>query len=300
MRRVLQANPLESGSTPSGTMRVALCQRASTVGEIKPNLAQVLEDVAEHGPQADLVLFPELFLAGYTAGEAHHELALDLEGPELDEIAEAAREHETAIVVGGPRAGENGVTHNCAFVVTSEGERHAYDKVHLPTFDVFEEGLVFEPGARGLLVELGEVTLGVAICYDLFFPEITKDLARRGADVLATISAGPTTSTEYFETVLPARALETTSFVLYCNLVGTQGDVTLGGGSQAISPLGQRLVHAEEREEAVLSCELDLDDVPTARRKRPCLRDTRMFHDGPADDVEPWPTTREELEDAEG
>ncbi|PSG98281.1 hypothetical protein BRD56_01425 [Thermoplasmatales archaeon SW_10_69_26] len=279
-------------------MRVVLCQRASTVGEVKPNLAQALEDVAEHGPDADLVLFPELFLTGYTAGQRHRELALDLDGSVLDELARAAREQGTAILIGGPRQGEDG-THNSAFLLAPDGQRHAYDKVHLPTFDVFEEGLVFEPGNRGLIVDLGDVTLGIAICYDLFFPEITKDLAMRGADVLATISAGPTTSSDYFEAVLPARALETTSFVLYGNLVGTQGEITFGGGSQAISPLGETLIEPAGRDETVLTAELDLDHVDLARRKRPALRDTRMARGQPAKGQAPWPTTREELEDAD-
>ncbi|MDX1611978.1 MAG: carbon-nitrogen hydrolase family protein, partial [Candidatus Thermoplasmatota archaeon] len=157
-------------------------------------------------------------------------------------------------------------------------EALAYDKVHLPNFNVFEEGLYFGPGQRGLLCTLPDGTrMGLAICYDLFFPEITKDLALRGADVIATISASPVTSQPYFEAVLPARALETTSFVLYCNLVGVQDHLDFWGGSRALDPLGNLLVEAPAGEEAVVTCELDLDLVELARKKRPCLRDTRMF-----------------------
>jgi predicted amidohydrolase len=280
-------------------MKVALCQRAAEVGDVKANLARVLEDLDEVGPDHDLVLFPELFLAGYTAGDEHHELALDLDGPVLGEIAQAARRHEAAVVVGGPRQGEvRGTTHNSAFLATPEGEVRAYDKVHLPTFNVFEEGLVFTPGERGLLVELGDVTVGVAICYDLFFPEVTKDLALRGADVLATISASPVTSHPYFETVLPARALETTCPVLYCNLTGREGSITFAGGSRAYSPLGDTLLDAPNQAEDVASTTLDLDRVELARRKRPVLRDTRGFPWGTADGDEiPWPTTRGELDE---
>lgn len=257
-------------------MRVTLCQRAAEVGDVKGNLARVLEDVDEHGPGSDLVLFPELFLGGYDAGERHHEFALDVEGPELGELAEAARAHGTAVVVGGARSAElRGQVHNAAFVLTPDGQARAYDKVHLPTFGPFEEGMVFTPGERGLLVDVGEATVGVAICYDLFFPELTKDLALRGADAVAAISAGPVESSEYFEAVLPARALETTSFVLYCNLAGDQGELEFAGGSRVHSPLGGLAAEAPGREEATLSCRLDLADVAEARRKRPCLRDTR-------------------------
>lgn len=282
-------------------MQVALCQRASTVGEIKPNLAQAIEDLDEHGPENDLVLFPELFLAGYNAQDDHHELALAEGDPALEELSAKAVEHETTVIVGGPRRGEvRGLTHNSAFVFTPDGETDAYDKVHLPTFNVFQEGLFFAPGDRGLITELPDgTTLGVAICYDLFFPEITKDLALRGADVIATISASPVTSQPYFEAVLPARSLETTSFVLYCNLTGVQDHLTFWGSSRAYSPLGEQLVEAPQEEEAVVTCELDLDEVELARKKRPCLRDTRMFPWGQAEGEAPWPTSREALESAE-
>ncbi len=282
-------------------MRVALCQRGSVVGDVEANLETASADVEAHGSEADLVLFPELFLAGYNAQDAHHALAMDLDAKPLERLRLAAQDHGCTVIAGGPRRSDvRGVIHNSAFVIPYEGDIQAYDKVHLPTFNVFQEGLFFGPGDRGLITTLPDGTrLGVAICYDLFFPEITKDLALRGADVIATISASPVTSQAYFEAVLPARALETTSFVLYCNLVGVQDHLTFWGGSRAISPLGDLLVEAPAEEEAVVTCELDLADVELARKKRPVLRDTRMFPWGQADDVDVgWPTTRQALEDA--
>lgn len=260
-------------------MRVVLCQRASVVGNLEANLDQVLADLDEHGPQADLVLFPELFLAGYNARDRHHELALGPDAPALEALRAKAREHGSTVIVGGPRRGHiRGVTHNAAFVVPPKGDVLAYDKVHLPNFNVFEEGLYFGPGRRGLLFEMpGGTKVGVVICYDLFFPEITKELALRGADVLACISASPVTSQPYFEAVLPARALETTTFVLYCNLVGTQDHLSFWGGSRVHDPLGGLLAEGPVGEEGVITVDLDLDLVSLARKKRPVLRDTRMF-----------------------
>lgn len=283
-------------------MDVALCQRASTVGEVKPNLQTALEDLDQHAPSNDLVLFPELFLAGYNAQDKHHDLALDLEDPVIGELRAKALEHETNILIGAPREGDlEGTTHNSAFLIKSDDTVAVYDKVHLPTFNVFEEGLFFTPGERGLVTTLPDGTrIGVAICYDVFFPEITKDLALRGADVIATISAGPYQSRAYFETVLPARALETTSFVLYCNLTGVQDHLDFAGGSMIFSPLGETLAHAPTQEEATLTASLDMDKVPLARRKRPVLRDTRMFPWGRANDAPvPWPTTRQGLDQDE-
>ncbi len=282
-------------------MDVALCQRASTVGELKPNLSLALEDLDEHGPGNDLILFPELFLGGYNAQDKHHELAITRDDPAIMELRAKATQHDTNILIGAAREGHvTGTTHNSAFLIKSDDTVETYDKVHLPTFNVFEEGLHFTPGERGLLTTLPDGTrVGVAICYDLFFPEITKDLALQGADVIATISAGPYQSRTYFETVLPARALETTSFVLYCNLTGTQDHLSFAGGSMAYSPLGEKIAHAPTQKEATITTTLDLDQVPLARRKRPVLRDTRMFPWGRANDEPvPWPTNPQDLDEA--
>ena len=80
---------------------------------------------------------------------------------------------------------------------------------------------------------------------------------------------------KYFETLIPARAIENTVFMVYVNLVGTQEDLVFWGGSQVYDPLGNLLIKAPYFKESVVTCDLDLKCIKTARANRPVIRDIR-------------------------
>lgn len=257
----------------------ALAQARPVLGDVKANAARVV-DALRREAGADLVVFPELFLSGYAVRDGFSQLALDPGGAVVRELADACRATGKHLVVGAPvRSPARGVLHNSLLLVGPGGLVGRYDKAYLPTFSLFEEDHWFKEGgaAPTFDVTLGgeRVRLGLSICYDLFFPEVTKAQALQGADVLVCASASPTPSQAHFEAVFPARALETTSHLLYTNLVGSQDAAVFWGGAQAWSPLGRRVARAPDDEEHVLRVRVDLADVEEARRRRPVLRDTR-------------------------
>lgn len=260
------------------SFEVALVQARPALGDVKANAARVVETLRRE--TAELVVFPELFLSGYTLRDGFATTALDLDGPLVRELAAAAREAGKALAVGAPtRSRTRGVLHNSLLLFDQEGRVSTYDKVYLPTFSLFEEDHFFREGARLPVFDLtlgGEkVRLGLTICYDLFFPEVTKALALKGADVLVCASASPTPSRVHFESVFPARAVETTCHLLYTNLVGPQDAASFWGGAQAWSAKGGLVAKAPYDEEHALRVTVDLADVAEARRRRPVLRDTR-------------------------
>lgn len=257
---------------------VALVQARPVLGDVKANAARVIETLQRE--RADLVVFPELFLSGYAVRDGFSQLALGLDAPVVRELADACRASGKTLVTGAPtRAAQRGVLHNSLLLVTPDGKVQSYDKVYLPTFSLFEEDQFFKEGSRLPVFPLtlgGEkVTLGLTICYDLFFPEVTKTLAMKGADVILCASASPTPSRTFFESVFPARAVETTCHLLYTNLTGPQDAAIFWGGAQAWSPRGAKIAQAPYEEEHVLHVRCDMADVEEARRRRPALRDTR-------------------------
>jgi predicted amidohydrolase len=261
--------------------QAALVQARPALGDLKANAARVVEALRREAA-ADLVVFPELFLSGYAVKDGFAQLALDPAAPEgpVAEIARACRETGKHVVVGAPtQARARGLVHNSLLLIGPGGLAGRYDKVYLPTFSLFEEDLWFQEGASLPVFDAtlaGErVRLGLCICYDLFFPEVTKALARRGADVIVCASASPTPSRPHFEAVFPARALETTCHLLYANLAGPQDAAIFWGGAQAWSPKGAKLAQGPYDVEAVTHATLDMADVAEARRRRPVLRDTR-------------------------
>lgn len=257
---------------------VALVQARPVLGDLKANAARVVDALRRE--QADLVVFPELFLSGYAIRDGFGALALGLDDPIVRELADACRATGKTLVTGAPTHGKaRGIVHNSLLLVTPDGRVQTYDKVYLPTFSLFEEDHFFKEGHALPVfdVTLGgeKVRLGLTICYDLFFPEVTKTLAMKGADVIVCSSASPTPSRANFEAVFPARSLETTCHLLYTNLAGPQDAAIFWGGAQAWSPTGKMLAKAPYDEEHVLRVRVDLADVAEARRRRPTLRDTR-------------------------
>lgn len=256
----------------------ALVQARPALGDLKANAARVVDTLRRE--PAELIVYPELFLSGYAVRDGFSTLAVDAEHPIVRELAEACRATGKTLVVGAPTRGvQRGVLHNSLLLVTPDARVQTYDKVYLPTFSLFEEDHFFKEGARLAVFDVtlgGErLKLGLTICYDLFFPEVTKALALQGADVLVCASASPTPSRQNFEAVFPARALESTCHLLYTNLAGAQDAALFWGGAQAWSPRGNLVAKAPYDEEHTLRVPVDLADVAEARRRRPVLRDTR-------------------------
>ncbi len=199
----------------------------------------------------DLVMFPELFLSGYDLGDVHA-VSVDLDGPEVGMLREAARDRDTAIVIGAAERVADGVA-NSALCISRRGElAGVYRKTHL----FGAEAGSYVPGNELVTVEMEGRTVGLMICFDVEFPEVARTLALRGADVLVSISANPEVFQRDHEVFVPARALENGVPHLYVNRVGRQEDVSFGGTSMAIDPEGTVLTKAGPSDEELLYAEI--------------------------------------------
>lgn len=253
--------------------RLALHAATPKLGDVEANVAAVAKAVA--ATKDALVAFPELFLSGYNIGDDAQRLALTLDDDRLDPIRKAAKAAKSTVVAGGPRKIRAGVTSNAAFLIHPDGTTEAYDKRVLANYTTFQEGLFFQPGRTTPVFETRHGTVGLSICYDLFFPEFQRRQALAGADLLLNISASPTTSQRFFEALFPARAIENVCFVAYTNLAGPQDGIVFWGGAQAWTPRAHRLGRSEPMKPGKVDVELDWDDLAPAREFRPTLRDVR-------------------------
>jgi len=259
-------------------MHVLLAQLAPAAADTTRNLERLREVVL--GTEADLYVFPELFLSGYRVGDAVHSLALAPDGPELSALAHLARSRSAAIVVGAPvRHARLGEILNAAVLATPSGETVVQGKRFLPTYGPFEEGAVFTPESVSAPVPSGDHRLGLQICYDAFFPEVSRELALAGADLLVVVSAAPVTSRRLFDKVLPARAVENAIPVVYVNRVGVEDGIVFGGGSNAFDVRGEIVpgvgapTEPHRSDEATWTVSLDPTESARWRPFRPVLRD---------------------------
>jgi predicted amidohydrolase len=268
-------------------MHVLLAQLAPRRGDLEANLDRLTAVVRTH--PADLYVFPELFLFGYAPGDRVHRLALVAGDHAVVAMAALAKERHAGVLVGGPwRSDERpGEVHNAALLATSDGALQVQIKRYLPNFGPFEEATIYTPTDTSTPLTLGKHRLGVQICYDAYFPEVSRDLALRAAVLLAVLSAAPVTSKGLFEKVLPARAVENACPLVYVNRVGVEDGIVFGGGSRAWDSRGEPLpseslsLPGATPEERLDRVEIDLDEVARWRPFRPVLRDVHRDHPNP-------------------
>lgn len=256
-------------------MKLALVSARPKIGKKEENLKKMEDFIKKE--DADFYVFGELFLSGYRCKDELRDVAESIDGESIVYLSELAKEKDAYIIFGMPLKEKipKGLIRNAAIMIHPDGKVDAYRKWFLPTFGPFEEKIFFDEGEEIKVFDTRFGKIGILICYDLFFPEISRALALQGADVLFCISASPSTTRIYFEKILPARALENTVFVMYTNLVGTQEDLVFWGGSQAYDPLGNLIKRMDYFKEGILTLEIDISKIEEVRHLRPVLRDIR-------------------------
>ncbi len=256
-------------------MNTSIISMRPEIGKKKKNMKKMTEFI--HQNNSDLYVFGEMTLTGYPLKDDLYQLAEYLDGPSINNMKKVAEKTDSFIVFGLPLKDEKrkGVFYNGSVLIHPDGKVDAYHKWFLPTFGPFEEKIFFNEGEHLPVFSTSIGRIGLMICYDLFFPEIPRAYSFQGADIIICISAAPSVNRKYFESLLPARAIENTSFILYANIVGAQENLVFWGGSQVYDPLGDLMVKAPYFEESAISCDIDTNLVASARLNRPVIRDIR-------------------------
>ena len=228
-------------------MQALLAQVASEPGDTAANAERAVAALAAH-PDADLAVFPELFLGGYELTLLERS-ARPPDCPELAAIANAARAAATAVVIGFAERTVDGELANSVACIDRDGSlAGVYRKTQL--FGAEQD--VFRAGEELRLVRLAGVLVGPLICFDIEFPEPARQLAAAGAQLLVTASANMEPFAPDHELAARARALENRLPHLYANAVGTIGDLHLVGHSRSVDATGTVLAEAASDEETLL------------------------------------------------
>jgi NAD+ synthase (glutamine-hydrolysing) len=255
----------------AATVRIALAQIDTTVGDIAGNVAKIQEHIARARHQgAELVIFPELAVTGYPPEDLllrEHFLADARRA--VDRLA--AETTDIVALVGFPERAED--VYNAAAVL-AEGElRGIYRKSYLPNYGVFDEERYFQSGVRGATIEVGDVVVGLTICEDIWEPgPPLSDEALSGATVIVNLSASPYYAGKGLERerMIVQRARDSLAAVAFCNLVGGQDELVFDGHSLVVDHDGTVLARAHQFREELLVATLDPEGSRAGR-----LRDTR-------------------------
>ncbi len=256
----------------SESLSISIAQMNIVPGDPAANLrrlTQMVADAADRGAQ--LLVCPELWSTGYVLERAR-ELADEPGSGMFAELAGLARRHRIHIL-GSLLEREGAGVYNSAVCFTPEGELAGlYRKIHL--FGLLDEDVWLAPGREPLCLDLPWGPTGVAICYDLRFPELFRGYAVGGARLIVLPAEWPMARVAHWRTLLQARAIENQCVIVACNAAGQTGDLVLGGHSMIIDSWGGIL--AEGGAEAqLLGATVDLAQVDETRRRIPVFADRR-------------------------
>ena len=258
--------------------RIALAQISCRQGNKRENLETIKRNVARAKKEnARLVVFPELSLTGYVVRDQVYDLAERIPGPSTRAIERTAKANGMYIIFGMPEISEKtkATLHNAAVIAGPEGYIGKYRKMYLPTHSVFEEKRYFRPGYQASVYDTEIGKIGVIICYDIYFPEVTRLMRLDGAQLIVCISASPAVRRSYFETLTAARAIENTAFLAYVNLAGIEDGLQFWGGSRLLGPSGRIIAQAKYDKEDFTVAEVDYNDLRAVEAFVPTLRDLR-------------------------
>jgi omega-amidase len=217
-----------------------------------------------------LLVLPEMWSCGFSPAD------LGVFALETPLILEAWRERcrrYSMVMVGSMPEIDGARLFNTSYVVDVDGSVVArYRKMHL--FSPNDEAVRFTAGQKPVVCDTTVGRLGIMICYDLRFPELSRHLASAGAQILCVSALWPQVRVSHWNLLLRARALENQVFAVGCNGWGKDGALLYGGNSAVISPTGESLWVAGEGEKCG-GVGIDLTQIDAFRQAIPCWVDRR-------------------------
>jgi NAD+ synthase (glutamine-hydrolysing) len=246
-------------------MKIALCQVNPTLGNFSYNFKKIqtfYKKAIESG--ADLIVFPEMVVCGYPP----QDLIWDNKFVDACEqsIRELALMSKTPVIAGFIRKDGNRIFNSAA--LCKDGKIHfIYDKILLPTYDVFDETRYFTPGKKvGIIdVEVGDCSkkIGIMICEDLwdhnYKVKVSTELASAGAEILINLSASPYDERQQSlrEQLIKEKINEHLIPFVYCNLVGAQDELIFDGNSLAYNKSGELICSGKSFSEDLVIVDLN-------------------------------------------
>lgn len=263
------------------TVKLAVAQYGIGEGQgFEEAQTKALEYVQRAGEQkADLLVLPEMcnspFYPGFIGSAENLPSGLEtLPGPRMERMREAATDAGVITVAPMLEQGDDGSIFSSAAVLTDQGDLAGiYRRVHRDSGPHVQEQWL-DTGDEFPVFPTRIGTLGVMIGHDVHFPEQSRILSLRGADILCVAGAGYGRHEETWELELRAHTVAHGVFLGAANRTGTQGDVSFFGQSQIVDPRAQILAEVDESD-GIVTCECDLDEIREVRNLWQFFRDRR-------------------------
>lgn len=266
-------------------LTLALAQVDTCLGCVEANLEKHLSLAKEAAAcGADLLVFPELSLTGYGLQDLASAVALrpTRDDPVFRHLLDASQDLD--LVVGFVDEDRRNRFFIAAAYLAAGQVVHVHHKVYLPTYGLFDEGRFFAWGDSIRAFDTRFGRMGMLICEDFWHASPPYLLWLDGAEILLLTSASPgrglgaeaqLASARWVEHINQAYASLFTTFVIHTNRVGYEDGLNFWGGSTVFDPDGEAIVRGPYHQEALVTAEVDLDQLHRTRARLPLLRDER-------------------------
>jgi len=257
-------------------MKVAVAQVTSVIGNLEKNIKHHLRFCNEAiKNKAELIVFPELSLTGYSLKDLNFVISLELEKTGmLDELKQKSK--KISIVCGLVEEDDNFAIYNSG-VFISDGEiKFTHRKMYPPTYGLFEEFRYFSRGTECKAHDTKFGKIGLLVCEDMWHLSLPYTVTMDGAQIIVGIAASPTRLAVNYEKFKNyeinseqhrAYARILSSYFIFSNRVGFEDGINFWGGSEVVDPFGNVIVAAKLFEEDVIYAEVNSEEVRRARHQ---------------------------------
>lgn len=239
------------------TFKIAGVQMDVAIGEPKANLKRIVDAIDETTRNgAQLTVFPECAITGYCFDSLDEAMPFvqPIPGPAVEQLTEACRKTDTFTVVGMLEADGERMFNACV-LVGPQGLIGSYRKLHLPMLGIDQ---FTTPGDRQPVVwQAGPLCLGMNICYDGSFPELSRVMALDGAELIVLPTNWPPAADCFARYTMHTRAMENSVYYMSVNRVGTERGFRFIGLSMICDTDGHTLAEAPHEDEAILYAQID-------------------------------------------
>jgi len=253
-------------------LKIALVQLKTDEGsEIERQFSHAVK-VLEKSEKCDLLILPELWLQGAFGDWSQNLNPLELPNPYLNFLIEWAKKRKTWICTGSFLlvTDNGGITNTCFFIDPKGKIQLTYSKRHLFGYGSSEAERLTS-GVKPSELKTSFAKVGIAICYDLRFPEHFRH-SLEIPEIFVIPSAWPESRIQHYLKLTVGRAIENQCYVVACNGIGKQGDVVLGGNSLVVDYDGITQLKLSQEEE-IGYCYLKLNQLRKTRKEFPVLKD---------------------------
>jgi omega-amidase len=249
---------------------VSMVQMRCIEGKREENFHRAKELLREYkeGPGVNFIVLPELFAVGFRH-EDYNRVGQGIPGPTAEFLSEVAGSLGAYVVASDVERGGERFYNTLAVAEPSGGIRGTYRKIH----PFQEERDVFEGGDTLAMFNCDGIRVGVQICYDIRFPEVSRKLALEGAELILIPAAFPDPRSAHWNVLVQARAVENQLYVAATNRIGWGFDKkTYFGHSQMVDPWGL-VLSRRNTEERLVKAQGDTSMIESVRRQITCYKD---------------------------